>query len=154
MAVAIQGKNMAKILILNGPNLNLLGTREPEIYGHETMSDIQVMCEEEGQKLSLDVDFEQTNSEDEIINQIQGARGNYSGIIINAAAYTHTSVAIMDALLAVDIPVIEVHLSNIFKREEFRHKSYISPASHGVICGFGGLSYKLALQAMSEISLD
>lgn len=142
---------MSKILIINGPNLNMLGTREPEIYGHETLSDIEKQCHEEAKKLSLHIDFKQNNSEEGIINLIQGARGGYAGIIINAAAYTHTSVAIMDALLAVGIPVIEVHLSNIFKREEFRHKSYISAASKGVICGFGGLSYILAIRAMSEI---
>lgn len=142
----------SKILVINGPNLNMLGTREPEIYGKESLDDIKNKCEKEAKNLSLKVDFYQSNSEDEIISKIQEAAKKYSGVIINAAAYTHTSVAIMDALLSVNIPVIEVHLSNIFKREEFRHKSYISPASHGIICGFGGLSYILALRAMEEIA--
>ena len=141
-----------KILIINGPNLNMLGTREPEIYGDETLEDIQKNCESEATELDLELEFSQSNSEDEIIDKIQASAKNNDGIIINAAAYTHTSVAIMDALLAVKVPVIEVHLSNIFKREEFRHKSYISPASHGVICGFGGLSYILALKAIAKIA--
>ncbi len=141
----------AKILIINGPNLNMLGTREPEIYGNETLDDIENMCIEVGKSLSLDVDFTQSNQEGGIVDLIQKAKNNYAGIIINAAAYTHTSVAIMDALLAIDIPVIEVHLSNIFKREYFRHKSYISPASQGVICGFGGKGYELSLRAIADI---
>jgi len=139
---------MTKILIINGPNLNLLGTREPDIYGNETLEDIEALCTEEAKNLSLELDFYQSNSEDDIINKIQEAGSKCDGVIINAAAYTHTSVAIMDALLAISIPVIEVHLSNVFKREEFRHKSYISPAAEGVICGFGGHGYKLALEAM------
>ena len=146
---------MVKILILNGPNLNMLGTREPEIYGYETLSDIEASCEEEAEALELEIDFEQSNSEEELINYIQNAQEEeYAGIIINAGAFTHTSIAIMDALLAVDIPIIEVHLSNIFKREEFRQKSYVSLAAGGIICGCGGLGYRLALQAMAEIALD
>lgn len=142
---------MKKILILNGPNLNMLGAREPEIYGNETLGGIEASCRKEVEKLSLAVDFIQTNAEDEMIVFIQRAKERYAGVIINAAAYTHTSIAIMDALLACGVPVIEVHLSNIFKREEFRHKSYVSQAARGVICGFGGLSYLLALRAMAEI---
>jgi len=141
---------MAKILILNGPNLNMLGTREPEIYGYETLADIASCCEEDAQQLGLDVDFLQTNSEAELVTLIQKSPAEYNGIIINAAAYTHTSVALMDALRLVDMPVIEVHLSNIYKREEFRHKSYISPVATGVICGLGGMGYRLALRALAE----
>jgi len=140
---------MKKILIINGPNLNMLGSREPEIYGKQTLADIEGECQEEAKTLFLEVDFRQSNSEEAIINLIQKGGKKYSGIIINAAAYTHTSVAIMDALLSVKVPVIEVHLSNIFKREEFRHKSFISAAATGVICGFGGLGYKLALHAIN-----
>lgn len=141
---------MAKILVLNGPNLNMLGTREPEIYGSETLNDIEERCANDAKALKLEVTCVQSNSEDELVTEIQQARDAYDGIIINAAAYTHTSVAIMDALLAVNIPVIEVHLSNIYKREEFRHKSYVSPAAIGVICGFGGLGYTLALEAIAD----
>lgn len=140
-----------RILILNGPNLNMLGTREPEIYGAETLDDIAALCEKTAGALGLEVDFRQSNSEDELVNAVQEAASAHAGIIINAAAYTHTSVAIMDALLAVNIPVIEVHLSNIYKREEFRHKSYVSPAAEGVICGFGAKGYALALEAMVEL---
>lgn len=140
-----------KILIINGPNLNMLGAREPEIYGKHTLEDIKKLCDKEAARLSMAVDFRQSNAEDEIIGWIQSAKNEFAGIIINAAGYTHTSIAIMDALLGTGLPVIEVHLSNIFKREEFRHKSYISPASKGVICGFGATSYRLALEAMTEL---
>ncbi|MFC7050767.1 type II 3-dehydroquinate dehydratase [Emcibacter nanhaiensis] len=139
------------ILILNGPNLNMLGTREPEIYGTETLSDIEEKCKIHAGELGMTVTFRQSNTEGEIVNWIQEARGTAQAIIINAGAYTHTSVALMDALLAVGLPVIEVHLSNIFKREEFRHHSYISPASVGVICGFGSRGYLLALDALADI---
>ncbi len=142
---------MANILILNGPNLNMLGTRQPEIYGEETLEDIQAACEKKATALGHKVTFQQSNAEDELVSMIQAARGKYDGIIINAAAYTHTSVAIMDALLAVDIPVIEVHLSNIYKREAFRHTSYVSPAAVGIICGFGGQGYLLALDALAGL---
>lgn len=139
-----------KVLILNGPNLNMLGTREPKIYGKQTLDDIIKECKAAGKKLGLEVESRQSNDESEIVGWIQQSRGKFSGIIINAAALTHTSVAIMDALLAVDMPVIEVHLSNIFKREEFRHHSYISGAAVGLICGFGGKGYVLALEALSD----
>jgi 3-dehydroquinate dehydratase-2 len=135
-----------KILIINGPNLNMLGTRQPEIYGDDTLADIQERCEAVAESLGLEVDFKQSNSEGEIINLIHSAK-EYQGLIINAAGYTHTSVAIFDALLMLEIPVIEVHISNIYKREDFRHKSLISPAASGIICGFGVKSYELALKS-------
>ncbi|MCB2107736.1 MAG: type II 3-dehydroquinate dehydratase [Rhodobacteraceae bacterium] len=140
-----------RIVVLNGPNLNLLGSREPEIYGHTTLADISRDVSAAADKLDLSVDFQQSNNEGEMVSAIQAARGTAAGIIINAAAYTHTSVAILDALLASDIPVIEVHLSNIFKREEFRHHSYVSKAATGVICGFGAKGYLLAIDAMAEL---
>lgn len=140
-----------KILIINGPNLNMLGTREPEIYGSKSLDEIMTEAKEFGKSGGLEVEAKQSNDEAEIVGIIQEAKGSFAGIIINAAAFTHTSVAIMDALLAADIPVIEVHLSNIFKREEFRHHSYISTASVGVICGFGGKGYLLAIDAMKDL---
>lgn len=140
---------MPRILILNGPNLNLLGTREPETYGTETLSDIQSLCEQKATKLGLEVDFRQSNHEGELVSWVQEALKNHDGIIINAGAYTHTSVALLDALLAVKKPIIEVHLSNIFRREEFRHHSFISQAAKGVICGLGSHGYLLALDALA-----
>jgi 3-dehydroquinate dehydratase-2 len=140
------------ILILNGPNLNMLGTREPDIYGAETLADIEKSCQKVGKDLGLDVECRQSNTEGELVDWIQkaGAAG-FAGIIINAGAYTHTSVALLDALLACNVPVIEVHLSNIFQREEFRHHSYISKAARGVICGFGGQGYTLSLEGMAGL---
>lgn len=138
------------VLIINGPNLNMLGTREPEVYGFQTLADIESMCQDSADGLGLDIDFRQTNNEADIISWIQQSRQDFCGIVINAAAYTHTSIAIMDALKTVDLPVIEVHLSNIFKREDFRHHSFISPAADGVICGLGGSGYVLALQAIAQ----
>ncbi len=142
---------MAKIAVINGPNLNLLGQRQPEIYGSVTLKDIESICHEESKKLGLEVEFIQSNNESDIINAIQAAPKSAQAIIINAAAFTHTSVAILDALLASTLPVVEVHLSNIFKREEFRHKSFVSPAAAGVICGFGAESYRLGIQAVSKL---
>ncbi len=144
------------ILILNGPNLNLLGTREPEIYGRTTLEDIKASSVSRASAAGLTADFRQSNEEGELVSWIQGGRGQpgkegAAGIIINAAAYTHTSVAILDALLACGLPVIEVHLSNIFKREEFRHHSFISRAATGVICGFGAQGYELAIDAMATL---
>ncbi|MCK5424904.1 MAG: type II 3-dehydroquinate dehydratase [Emcibacter sp.] len=139
------------ILVLNGPNLNMLGTREPEIYGTETLEDIKNNMASYAEKLGYAIDFRQTNSESELVGWIQAAQGKTSAILLNAGAFTHTSIAIMDALQAVDMPIIEVHLSNIFKREEFRHHSYVSPAANGVICGFGCNSYILALDAAHNI---
>ncbi len=139
------------ILVINGPNLNLLGTREPEIYGAETLDDIKDKMTEKAEGLDLSIDFRQSNVEGEIVNWIQEARENHDAIIINAGALTHTSVAIMDALLAVDTPTIEVHLSNIFKREEFRHHSYISGAAIGMITGFGAIGYLMAIDAAKNM---
>lgn len=141
---------MAKTLyVLNGPNLNLLGTREPEVYGTETMEDLRERCVAKAGGLGLDVTFRQSNAEGELVDWIQEARTHASGLIVNAGAYTHTSIAIFDALSACDVPIVEVHLSNIFAREPFRHQSYISKTAKGVICGFGGLGYELAIEALA-----
>jgi len=142
---------LPRIAILNGPNLNLLGTREPEIYGTDTLDDIRVACEAHGAAIGLEIDLRQSNSEGELIDWIQEARGTRAGLIINPAAYTHSSVAIMDALRMLDAPVVELHLSNIFKREAFRHHSYISPVATGLICGFGAHGYILALDAIARL---
>jgi 3-dehydroquinate dehydratase-2 len=139
------------IFVLNGANLNLIGVREPAIYGSETLDDIRRRTEARGLALGLAVDFRQTNAEGELVDWIQEAREGADGIVINAGAYTHTSVAILDALRAADRPVIELHLSNIFKREAFRHNSFVSPAAHGLICGFGGKGYELAMEAMADL---
>lgn len=137
------------VLILNGPNLNLLGTREPEVYGTTTLADIELLCFAAAKKLGLAVDFRQTNHEGTLIDWVQAANAKFDGIIINAGGYTHTSVALMDALLACGLPVYEVHLSNIFRRDAFRHHSYVSLAAIGVICGVGATGYTLALQAFA-----
>lgn len=141
----------AKILVLNGPNLNMLGRREPHIYGSETLKDIEARCKKEAKALGLVMDFKQSNHEGELVEWIQQAGDAYAGLVINAGGYTHTSVALRDALLTLRIPVVEVHLSNLFKREEFRHHSYISATAQGLICGFGGTGYVLALKAIAEI---
>ncbi len=138
------------ILILNGPNLNMLGTREPEIYGSETLADIEARCHARAEGLGVSVDFRQSNLEGELVGWIQDARETAVGIIINAAAYTHTSVALLDALNTCDMPIVEVHLSNIHQRESFRHKSYIARAADGMICGLGSLGYELALEAVAK----
>ena len=134
-----------KLLILNGPNLNLLGTREPEKYGKKSFEDY--FSELQFKYRSVELSYNQTNIEGELINMIQEARNDFDGIILNAAAYTHTSVGIGDAVAAIDTPVVEVHISNTFSREEFRHKSYISPIAKGIIVGFGLQSYDLAIQS-------
>ena len=136
------------ILVLNGPNLNLLGTRQPEVYGSTTLKDIEAMCMSSAEQLMVDVAFLQSNHEGVLIDAIHAARGVHDGIILNAGAYTHTSIAIMDAIKSVSIPVIELHLSNIHQREEFRHLSYISKVAVGQICGFGAAGYPLAIQAL------
>jgi 3-dehydroquinate dehydratase II len=141
---------MAKpIFVLNGPNLNLLGSREPEVYGKETLEDLRKRCERKASALGFSVDFRQSNHEGELVAWVQEARTDGSGLIVNAGAFSHTSIAMLDALLACSVPVVEVHLSNIFTREPFRHQSYISKAAKGVICGFGGLSYDLAIEALA-----
>jgi 3-dehydroquinate dehydratase II len=141
----------ASVLVINGPNLNLLGKREPAIYGSVTLDDITKLVKKHGDNISVKVDFFQSNVEGELVAAIQSAVGVYGGIILNAAAYTHTSIALMDAIKATGIPTIEVHLSNVFAREEFRHHSYISPVATGIICGFGAKGYVLALDAIAEI---
>lgn len=138
-----------KILVLNGPNLNMLGVREPEIYGRDTLSDIKKLCERTAAPLGLSIDFRQSNHEGELVTWIQKARGKVAGVVINAAAYTHTSVAIHDALKLLDVPVIEVHLSDPATREAFRHHSYIAPLAAAVITGQGAQGYADALAALS-----
>ena len=140
------------VLIINGPNLNMLGTRQPEIYGRETLADIEALCRRHAQTLGWEVEFRQSNLEGELVTWVQQARGRCLGIIINAGAYTHTSVALLDALIASETPSVEVHLSNIHQREEFRHHSYISRAAKGMICGFGAKGYVLALDALAHIT--
>ena len=140
-----------KILVINGPNLNLLGTREKEKYGNISLDDIKKKCELHCKKIGLDVQFKQSNVEGEIVNFIQETQKNYNGIIINAGGYTHTSVAILDALLAVKKPTIELHITNIYNREDFRHKSLISKAADGIICGMGVDGYIMALNGIKKI---
>ena len=143
-----------KILVLNGPNLNLLGEREPDIYGRETLAGIGSACRKRGRDLGLDVIFKQSNSEGELVDLIQKARKTHKCLIVNAGAYTHTSVAILDALKASGLPVIEVHLSNIQQRETFRHHSYVAQVAQGSISGFGGFGYELALEAAARLLSD
>ena len=142
---------MSKFLILNGPNLNMLGQREPEIYGDQTLDDIKGLCQEKAAALGHSIDFRQSNDEGELVSWIQEARGNFDGVIINAAAYTHTSVAIHDALKLLEVPIIEVHLSNPKEREEFRHNSYIEPLAAEVIAGQGAGGYAVALEKLAEL---
>jgi 3-dehydroquinate dehydratase-2 len=139
------------ILVLNGPNLNLLGTREPEVYGRETLKEIEAECRRHAKARGLAVDFRQSNHEGELVGWVQEARGRAAGIIVNAAGYTTTSVALLDALLAVGLPVIEVHLSNIFRREAFRQHSLVSLAAKGVVCGLGKIGYLVALDAFARL---
>ena len=139
---------MRKVLVLNGPNLNLLGTREPELYGRETLDQIGARLADEARALGLELDFRQSNSEATLVDWIQQARAGHAGIILNAGAYTHTSIAILDALRAFGGPIIEVHISNVYRREDFRHHSYVSLAATGVIAGLGAQGYSLALKAM------
>jgi 3-dehydroquinate dehydratase-2 len=138
------------VLVLNGPNLNMLGKRQPKIYGRETLDDVEKACRAEAERVGLAVEFAQSNHEGVLVDLIQTAREKNSAIVINAGAYTHTSVALLDALNAAELPTVEVHISNIFKREGFRHHSYISPVAVGVIAGLGVQGYVLALQALAR----
>ncbi len=139
------------IYVLNGPNLNMLGLRQPEIYGRATLADVEKLCQKAGDRLGLTVDFRQSNIEGELVTWIQQARSKAAGIVLNAGAYTHTSVALLDALNAAEKPCVEVHLSNIHRRESFRHHSYISLAAVGMIAGFGPKGYVLALEALADL---
>ncbi|SEH26232.1 type II 3-dehydroquinate dehydratase [Magnetospirillum fulvum] len=139
------------ISILNGPNLNMLGTRQPELYGRETLSDIETLCRGHAATRGMTVEFRQSNYEGELVTWIQETRGRAAGLILNAGAYTHTSVAILDALLAAEVPTVEVHLSNIHQRDSFRHHSYVAQAAKGMICGFGSHGYILALDALARL---
>ncbi len=136
------------ILILNGPNLNLLGTRQPEVYGPTTLQDIEDICTAKAEELDVSISFRQTNHEGELVDALHAARGTHAGIILNAGAYTHTSVALRDAISAIMLPVIELHISNIHAREDFRHRSFIAPVAIGQICGFGAAGYPLAMDAL------
>ena len=140
-----------KILIINGPNLNLLGEREELKYGKISLEEVKKNCESHGVSINVEIKFEQSNIEGEIVTMIQKAKNSFDGIIINAAGYTHTSVAILDALLAVKLPTIEVHITNIYNREDFRKKSLISKAANGIICGFGVNGYIMALDSIKKI---
>jgi 3-dehydroquinate dehydratase-2 len=142
---------MNLVAVLNGPNLNMLGTREPEKYGTATLDDVEALCAEAAEELGLAIDFRQTNSEGELVTWIQECSGTAAGIVINPAGYTTTSVAVLDALLSVGLPVIEVHITNIHRREEFRQHSLVSKAATGVIAGLGVAGYALALQAMAGL---
>jgi len=139
------------VAVLNGPNMNMLGLRQPHVYGSATLDDVEQLCAETAEALGLAIDFRQTNGEGELISWVQECRGRAAGIIINPAGYTNTSIALMDALLACELPVIEVHVTNIHKREEFRHHSYVSKVAVGVIAGLGIRGYALALTAMADI---
>jgi len=139
------------VFFLNGPNLNLLGKREPEIYGTETLEDVRMRTEARAQQLGLAIDFRQSNNEGQLVDWVQEAREVADAIIMNAAGLTHTSVALLDALQAAELPVVEVHLSNIFRRDPFRQHSYISLGANGVICGLGAKGYELAVEAVADI---
>ena len=138
--------------VLKGPNLNALGKREPGIYGGQTLADIEALCRAEGETLGYAVEFRQSNHEGDLVDWIHEGGDKAAGIAVNAGAYTHTSIALHDAIRAIKVPVIEVHLSNVHAREEFRHHSMMAPAAKGVICGFGAHSYILALHALANIS--
>lgn len=140
-----------KIIVLNGPNLNLLGTREPETYGITTLDEINALVSSHAASHGFDLEFRQTNIEGTLVDWVQEANDSADGVILNAAAYTHTSIALHDAVSAIETPVIEVHLSNVFAREEYRHHSYISDVAVGVICGFGATGYVLAVDALAAM---
>lgn len=153
MSDSLQAKSLGvkPVYVLNGPNLNLLGQRQPEVYGHETLADVEAACAAVAAELGLDIRFFQSNHEGVLIDLIHEARLQASGIVINPAAFTHTSIAILDALNAFDAPVLEVHISNVHKREAFRHHSYVSTRAEGVIAGFGTEGYLLALRRMRSL---
>ena len=142
---------LKNVYVLNGPNLNMLGLREPAIYGRETLDDVRALCEAAAARLELGIDFRQSNHEGLLIDWVQEARSAASGIVINPAGLSHTSIALMDALAASERPIVEVHISNIHRRESFRHLSYVSRVATGVICGLGSQGYVLALDAMAKL---
>ena len=144
-------RSLPLIAVLNGPNMNMLGLRQPALYGRATLDDVEALCAETAEQLGLAIDFRQTNGEGELISWVQECRSRAAGIVINPAGFTTTSIALMDALLATDLPVIEVHVTNIHRREEFRQHSYVSKAAVGVICGLGINGYALALNAMADL---
>ena len=141
---------MTSILVLNGPNLNLLGQRQPEVYGATTLAEIEATCRAKARDIGIGLDFMQSNSEGALVDAIHAAKGTHDGLILNAGAYTHTSIALMDAISSVELPAIELHLSNVHARESFRHTSYIARVAVGVICGFGPAGYELAIDAMAR----
>jgi len=149
-----QSSTRPLVAVLNGPNLNLLGLRQPDIYGRATLDDVEALCAEAAEDVGLAIDFRQTNGEGELVTWVQECRGRAAGIVINPAGFTTTSVALLDALLATELPVIEVHITNIHRREAFRRDSYVSLAATGVICGLGVRGYAMALQAMADILED
>lgn len=140
--------NRIRIMVLNGPNLNLLGTRQPDVYGDTTLADVESDCLKKADTLGINIDFRQSNHEGELIDWIHEARETMQGIVINPGAYTHTSIAIMDAISSVELPVAEVHISNVHKREAFRHTSYVSKVALGVIAGFGTFGYSMGLEGL------
>lgn len=138
---------MPSLLVLNGPNLNLLGTRQPDVYGRVTLEDIEKMCRSHAKQLGVTLEFAQSNHEGALVDHLHAAKGTHDAVIFNAGAYTHTSVALMDAVSSIELPVIELHLSNVHAREEFRHTSFLAPVALGIICGFGARGYTLAMDA-------
>ncbi len=141
---------MQRILVLNGPNLNLLGQRQPEVYGSATLADVKTLCEQTAKNLGVQLKFSQSNHEGELVDALQAAQSDFDGVVLNAGAFTHTSIAIMDAIAAIDTPVLELHISNIHKREDFRRHSYVSSVAIGMICGLGVNGYSLAVRAMFD----